>query len=154
MKRIKCYLAGAFVSFGEYGEYDDWRDFIKEKLGDEMEFYDPRTDTQQGSIATFVYQDLVNGVEGNDVVFYFVTGSGEVGAAVECERAECKNKLVVLCIDREVNVVHPVLFGIARRVVIGIETGIAYLQNLAKYGLESEFEAIYQTMKDCQDKQD
>lgn len=150
-KKIRCYLAGAFVSFGTYS---DWRDFVKEQLGDLMEFYDPRTDTHQGSIATFVYQDLVNGVEGGDVVFYFVTSSGEVGAAVECERAECKNKLVVLCIDREVNVVHPVLFGISRRVFIGIETGVAYLRNLAECGLENEFKAIYQTMKDDQGERD
>lgn len=147
MKKIRCYLAGAFVPFGKYA---DWRDFIKEGLGDEMEFYDPRTDTRQGSIATFVYQDLVNGVDGSDVIFYFVINSGDeaVGAIVECARADAKNKLVVLCINKGIAVVHPVLFGISRRVFIGAEAGITYLHHLAEYGLENEFEAIYKTLKD------
>ncbi len=144
MKKVRCYLAGGFVPFGGYA---DWRDFIKERVGDEMGFYDPRTDTKQGSIATFVYQDLVNGVDGSDIIFCFVTNSGDVGSAIECARADCKDKLVVLCIGRNVDVVHPVLLGIARRVLIGIETGVIYLKNLAKLGLEKEFEAIYQTMK-------
>lgn len=144
MKKIKCYLAGWFVSLDKY---PDWRDFVQEQLKDVMDFYDPRRDTKQGSIATFVYEDLVDGVEGSDVVFYFVTNAGDVGSAIECERAECKDKLVILCIANNVKVVHPFLIGIARRIFIGMETGIAYLRNLAKYGLENEFQAIQEVLK-------
>lgn len=113
----------------------------KEKLGGVVEFYDPRFDTLQGSIATFVSDDL-HGVETCDVVFYFMTDSGEPGSAIECDRGDCKNKLVVLCIDRTVNVVNPFLIGIARRVLFGIETGERYLKKLADYGLGHEFRAI------------
>ncbi len=144
MKKIKCYLAGWFVPFEEY---PDWRDFVKEKLKDAMDFYDPRIDTKQGSIATFVYEDLGKGVEGSDILFYFVTDSGDVGSAIECERADCRGKLVILCVDRKVDVVHPFLIGIARRVLIGMETGIVYLENLARCGLANEFEAIQKTME-------
>lgn len=144
MKKIKCYLAGSFVALEEYA---DWRDFVKEELKEVMNFYDPRIDTSQGSIALFVTQDL-SGVDANEMVFYFVTNVGDVGAAIECERAECKGKLVVLCISKEVHIVHPFLLGIARRVFIGIETGINYLRNLARCGLENEFEAIYKTLEE------
>ncbi len=40
------------------------------------------------------------------MVFYFVASSGDVGSAIECERAECEGKLVVLCINEGVRVVH------------------------------------------------
>lgn len=112
-----------------------------------MDFYDPRTDTKQGSIASFVYQDLVNGVDSCDIVFYYVTDPGDVGSAIECGRADCCNKTVILCIDKRVNVVHPFLIGIARRIILGPEAGIVYLKSLAKYGLENEFKAIEETMK-------
>jgi len=145
MKKIRCYLAGWFVPMDGY---EDWREFFKEKLKNDMDFYDPRTDTKQGSIALFVYQDLVNGVDRSDIVFYYVTDSGDVGSAIECGRAECCNKPVILCIDRKVvNVVHPFLIGIARRMIIGPEAGVAYLKSLAKYGLENEFRAIEEVMK-------
>ena len=147
MGKIRCYLAGAFVPFERYA---DWRDFVKERLSDladKIEFYDPRTDTRQGSIATFVYQDLVKGVEGSDMVFYFVTNSGDVGSAIECERAECRNKLVILCINERVNFIHSFLLGIPRRVIIGIDAGLDYLRNLAELGLDNEFEVIYRLMK-------
>ncbi len=142
MKKIRCYLAGGFVPFEGY---PDWRDFIKERVGGKMDFYDPRTDTDQSSIATFVYQDI-KGVESCDMAFYFVTNSGDVGSSIECAWGNAKNKHVVICINGGVGLVHAFLIGIARRVFIGAETGIIYLHNLAEYGLENEFEAIYKTM--------
>lgn len=143
MQKIKCYLAGGFVSFGKY---PDWRDYIKEELSDLMDFYDPRTDTNQTSISTFVYEDLA-GVESCDLVFYFVTSIGDVGASIECERAHSRNKLVVLCVKAPgVTIVHPFLIGIARRFFIGIDTGVTYLKNLTELGLDNEFQAIYKTM--------
>ncbi len=142
MKRIRCYLAGSFTAFEGYA---DWRDYVKEKVSG-MDFYDPRTDTNQGSIATFVYQDL-SGVDGCDVVFYFVTNSGDVGASIECERGNSRNKIVVLCVKEGVGIVHPFLIGISRRMFIGIEVGAKYLSNLSECGLDKEFDAIYKTMR-------
>lgn len=144
MKKIRCYLAGWFVSMDGY---KDWRDFFKKRLENKIDFYDPRTDTVQGSIASFVNQDLINGVDKSDIVFYYVTGFGDVGSAIECGRADCKNKIVILCLDKKVSVIHPFLIGIARRVLIGPEAGVAYLTALAKYGLNDEFKAIEEVMK-------
>lgn len=149
MKRIKCYLAGAFVSFNGYS---DWRDFFIEKLKDLIDFYDPRVDTHQGSIATFVYEDLVKGVEGSDIVLYFVSDICDVGAAIEAERGECKNKLVIVCIDKNVRFVHSFLLGVARRIFIGVESVLVYLRNLAVYGLENEFVAIEKTIEEINRK--
>jgi nucleoside 2-deoxyribosyltransferase len=144
MKKIRCYLAGWFLPLNGF---EDWREYFKEMLKNDLDFYDPRTDTKQGSIASFVYQDLVNGVDGSDIVFYFVTDSGDVGSAIECGRADCGNKPVILCIDKKVNVVHPFLIGIAKRVFSGPEAGVAYLKSLAKHGLKNEFKAIEEVMK-------
>ena|SRR3989344_8891943 len=146
MTKIRCYLAGGFVPFGQY---KDWRDYVKERVGDKMEFYDPRIDTDQSSIATFVYQDL-RGVGSCDIVFDFVTGWGDVGETAEDQEGNSKGKLVVLCINDGVRLVHPFLFGISRRVFMGMETGIVYLLNLAEYGLDNEFEAIYKTKEEIE----
>lgn len=143
MNKIRCYLAGGFMSFKEY---KDWRDLVKERLAGKMDFYDPRIDTDQGSIATFVYQDLT-GVAGCDVIFYFVTSVGDIGAAIECARGDAEGKLVVLCVNEGVRIVHPFLIGMARRVFIGMEAGVAYLNNLADSSLANEFEAIYKIIK-------
>jgi len=143
-KQIRCYLAGWFEP---YGEHKDWRDFVKKELEGRMLFYDPRFDTKQASIATFVYEDL-RGVEGGDIVFYFMThNSGDVGSSIESERGNCKNKLVVLCLGEDVKVPHPFLLGTARRMLIGLETGVAYLKKLAEYGIEDEFRAISELME-------
>lgn len=142
-EKVKCYLAG---HFGLFGKYEDWRDFVIERCRNKIEFYDPRFDTKQGSIATFVSEDL-KGVENSDIVFYFVTGPGEVGAAIECAVGLCKEKLIVLCIDEGVGMVHPFLLCIARRVFIGIETGVEYLEKVAQYGLNNEYRAAYDILK-------
>lgn len=142
-EKVKCYLAG---HFGSFGEYEDWRDFVIEKCRNKIKFYDPRFDTKQGSIATFVSEDL-KGIENSDIVFYFVTNSGEIGAAIECAVGSCKGKLIVLCIDKGVVMVHPFLLGIARRVFIEIETGVTYLKKVAQYGLNNEYRAAYDILR-------
>ena len=142
MQQIKCYLAGSFVALEGY---PDWRDAVEEALGDAMSFYDPRTDTPQTSIASFVSGDL-QGVGNSDVVFYFVTGAGDVGAVAECTWGLAKNKLIILCVKEGVTLVHPFIIGLCRRMFIGLPTGIAYLKNLATFGLQDEFKAIYATM--------
>lgn len=143
MQKIRCYLAGSFKSFEGY---EDWRDLVKERLGGLIDFYDPRKETSQTSIATFVFQDLA-GVESCDVVFYFVTGIGDVGAVAECTWGLAKGKLIVLCVKDGVEIVHPFIIGICRRMFIGMAVGLAYLKNLAELGLENEFQAIYKTME-------
>lgn len=141
---LSCYLAGSFVP---WGQYSDWRDFVIQQLQNTVKFYDPRVDTDQGSIATFVSQDL-KGVEDHDCIFYFVTEpQGEVGAAIECSHARDKGKLVILCINQDLGFIHPFLIGIARRILIGMDTGISYLSLLSKYGLENEYQAAYEMMR-------
>lgn len=141
---LSCYLAGSFVS---WGQYSDWRDFVISKLQSVMKFYDPRVDTDQGSIATFVSQDLA-GVESCDCIFYFVTKpQGDVGAAMECVHALDKRRLVILCVNQGLGFIHPFLLGVARRVLIGIDAGVSYLSLLAKYGLGDEYRAAYEMMR-------
>lgn len=141
---MTCYLAGGFVPWKQYG---DWRDFVIEKLGGAIKFYDPRKETKQGSIATFVSQDLA-GVESCDCVFYFLTeGRGDVGAASECAHANAKDKPVILCIERGLGFVHPFILGMARRVLVGLDSGVEYLSLLAQYGMEKEYQAAYQMMR-------
>ncbi len=141
---LSCYLAGYFVP---WGQHSDWRDFVLQELQDAIRFYDPRVDTDQGSIAMFISQDLA-GVESCDCVFYFLTKSqGDVGAAIECTHAHAKGKLVILCIDQGLGFVHPFLLGIARRVLIGMDAGVSYLSLLSEYGLENEFQAAYKMMR-------
>ncbi|MEK7646971.1 MAG: nucleoside 2-deoxyribosyltransferase domain-containing protein [Patescibacteria group bacterium] len=144
-KKIKVYLAGAFVP---YMTYLDWRNYVKERLDHDIDFYDPRKDTNQTSIAHFVYEDLERGVVESDLVFYFVTGVGDVGAAAECAFGIAKGKFVVLCVNDGVRMVHPFVLGMGKRVFIGLDAGMAYLKNLAKYGLKDEYTATYDTMKE------
>lgn len=142
-RKIRCYLAGWFVPFREY---PDWRDYLKEKLAGIMDFYDPRYDTFRGPIADFVSGDL-RGVEQSDMVFYFATDSGEPGSAIECEHGRLGSKLVVLCVDKNVNAIHPFLIGIVHRVLIGMEAGEKYLALLSECGLENEFQALTAVLK-------
>ena len=126
-----CYLAGPFTN-------PDWRDKIISEVPN-MEYYDPRTDTVQGSIAEFVLGDL-RGVQSCDCCFvYSPTGRGEIGASIEAAWAAAHGKLVILC--AEASFVHPMLIGISSRVFYGLENGIRYLNNLIT--CETEFEAAY-----------
>jgi hypothetical protein len=125
----------------KFNMYGDWRDYMREALGERVAWYDPRTDTKQGAIAHFTSQDLA-GVEASDVLFCFMSGHTDAGAAMECAHANAHGKLVVLCFDRQHSLPHPFLLGISRRVFIGIETGAAYLTLLVKHGLDNEFAAI------------
>lgn len=143
--KVKVYLAGPFIP---YGKYLDWRNFVKERMGYVIDFYDPRKDTNQVSIAHFVYEDLERGVAGSDLIFYFVTGMGDVGAAAECAFGIAKGKFVVICVNDGVRIVHPFVLGMGKRVFIGLDAGMAYLKNLAKYGLKDEYAAVYDTMKE------
>jgi len=145
MKPISVYLAGPFMP---WGEFPDWRDYVKEKLKDkQITFYDPRFDTDQGSIATFVSQDLA-GVENTDCTFYFMDRSnGDAGAIIELAHGNAKKKLTILCIDKEIGFVHPMILGISRRAITGLDVGIIYLENLANVGIENEFQASYKTMQ-------
>lgn len=150
-KKIRCYLAGAFV---EYNKYADWRDFVKEECKDcEIEFHDPRYDTQQGSIATFVSGDL-NGVESCDITFLFYTSPkdtndvADMGGPMEGSHANAKGKIFVLCIDENVGFPNPFCLGVARRVLIKLETGIEYLKEISKWGLKNEFKAAYSILKE------
>lgn len=133
MAKIRCYLAGPFTD-------PEWRDrVIAEVKG--VDFYNPKTDTAQGSIATFVSGDLA-GVLSCDVCFvYAPTGRGDVGAAIEAGHADAMGKPVLLC--TEDTFTHPMLIGISRRVFSGLEAGIKYLNRLAEVGLENEFQAAY-----------
>lgn len=144
-KKIKVYLAGSFVP---WASYLDWRNYIKERLGHAIDFYDPRKNTNQISIAHFVYEDLERGVAESDLVFYFVTNVGDVGASAECAFGIAKGKFVVLCVNNDVKMVHPFTLGMGKRVFIGLDAGMVYLRNLVKYGLEDESKAIYATMKE------
>lgn len=113
---------------------------ISEVVG--IDFYNPRIDTPQGSIATFVSGDLF-GVSSCDICFvYLDEGGGDiVGAAIEAKRADAEEKLVILCSDAVFP--HPMLVGISRRVFFGLDVGIKYLNKLAEVGLENEFQAAY-----------
>ena len=130
---IRCYLAGPFTN-------PEWRDRVISEV-EGIDFYNPRTDTLQGSIATFVAGDL-SGVSSCNVCFVYIKkGRGDTGAAIEAERADAEGKLVILC--SEAVFPHPFLVGISRRVFFGLEAGIKYLGKLAKVGLENEFQAAY-----------
>lgn len=133
MAKISCYLAGPFTN-------PEWRDqVISEVKG--IDFYNPRTDTPQGSIATFVSGDLL-GVSSCDVCFVYIEkGRGDIGAAIEASRADTQGKLVILCSGAVFP--HPMFVGIVRRVFFGLEAGIKYLNKLAEVGLENEFQAAY-----------
>ena len=140
---LSCYLAGSFTPWRQFG---DWRDFVAEQLKSVIKFYDPRIETKQGSIATFVYQDLA-GVESCDCTFYFLTrAQGDVGAASECAHANAKGKHVILCIDRDLDFVHPFIIGMARRVLIGLDSGVSYLSLLSNYGMDNEYKAAYEML--------
>ena len=143
-KVLRVYLAGSFQKFGGW---PDWRDYVIERCTKHaIEFYNPRSETDQGCIASFVAGDLA-GVRSCDVVFCYLTGSGDIGASIECEHGRMNKKNIVLCADKSVTVVHPFLLGIARRFLIGPDTGIQYLKYLAKAGMEHEFDAIYAVMR-------
>lgn len=144
MAKITCYLAGPFTE-------PEWRDQVISEV-EGIGFYNPETDTPQGSIATFVGGDL-SGVDACDVCFvYVLAGQGDVGAAIEASWAAAHGKLVVLCTDEPFP--HPMLVGIARRVFFGLETGIKYLQELAEAGLRNEFQAAYAMWEEEDDGDD
>ena len=73
--------------------------------------------------------------------------NGDAGAIVEIAHGNAKEKLTILCLDKEIGFVHPMVLGIARRVIVGLDVGIVYLQNLATVGLSKEYEAAYKTMQ-------
>lgn len=141
--RLSCYLAGSFTPFNAY---PDWRDYVIKRIGDAVKFYDPRTDTHQGSITTFVSEDLA-GVESCDCIFYFMMESQCIGAAIECAVSNAKGKLVILCIDRSLDFVDPFLIGISRRICIGIDSGVVYLLSLARHGIADEFKVLREMME-------
>lgn len=142
MNPISIYLAGPF---DKYGNYPDWRDYIKEKIP-EVHFFDPRFDTKQGCIAVFVSGDL-GGVEQCDCTLTYVKKPhGDTGTTIETTHANAKDKLTILCLDKEIGFVSPMIIGISRRVLVGFDAAILYIKNLASVGLQNEFEAAYRTM--------
>ncbi len=149
-KKIQCYLAGSFIPFGGC---EDWRDYVESNcLCGKISFYDPRSDTEQESIASFTSQDL-KGVGSSDVIFCFMDkNAGEVGSAAECGFGLAKNRMVILCIGEDVDFPHPFMLGLARRVIIGLDAGIEYLKGLADYGIENEFAVAYDFLKDKSQK--
>lgn len=145
-KEIICYLAGPFCP---YGCYDlDWRDTVKREVeitNFNIKFIDPRIETRQGSISTFVYEDLKWARESDVCFLYDGDNRDVVGGAMEAAQHDCcANKRVILC--SEFNTAHPMVQGIARRYYIGLDVGIKYLTLLSKFGLEREFEVAYEML--------
>lgn len=123
-----CYLAGPFTT-------PDWRDRVLAEVSG-IDFLDPRTDSRQGAIFEFVGDDLNHAAQCDICFVYAPNGRGEIGAAIEAAYALAKGRTVVLCAEAEF--VHPMLVGIAARVFFGLETGIRYLRNLAKFDKETD----------------
>lgn len=151
-KLFSIYLAGNFekINIGNI-VYRDWRDYFKKRLNEkfpDLEFYDPREDTPQGDIATFVSEDSF-GVRESDVVFYYMTNNtGDIGAGSEITIGTENNKLTVICFGPKVGAPHPFILGKARRIFIGLEMAISYFLKLAEFGfsIDGEFKAISFTM--------
>ncbi len=109
-------------------------------------FFDPRFDTKQGCIAVFVSGDL-GGVEQCDCTLTYVKKPhGDTGTTIETTHANAKDKLTILCLDKEIGFVSPMIVGISRRIFVGFDAVILYIKNLASVGLQNEFQAAYRTM--------
>lgn len=128
---LTCYLAGPFT-------VPDWRDRLLGEV-EGMEFRDPRTDSRQGAIFEFVGDDLRHAGECDICFVYTRSGRGDIGAAIEAAYALAHGRMVAVCTDGAF--VHPMLVGIATRLIFGLDEGIRYLQNRTRYG--TEFEAAY-----------
>lgn len=145
MKEITCFLAGPFKA---YDEYPDWRDKVRAEVkitNYKIKFRDPRFDTKQGSISTFVSGDLKHARESH-VCLLYDNAEDVVGGSIEAKEADSHNRLVIFC--SEFNTTHPMILGIARRVYIGLDSAIRYLTLLSEYGLENELTAAYQMLRE------
>ncbi len=142
-----CYLAGGFKPYTDKSGkvWTDWRDYVKQELGRKITFIDPRFDCDQTSIASFVSSDLRYASE-CDMTFVYDSGANSSGRVAEAATAVAKKKLVVLCMAT--NMSEPMLCGLAKRIFVGLETGIKYLRALAEAGLESEVKVAYQMIRE------
>lgn len=128
---MKIYLAGAFSG---------WRDGVISALsGYPIEFYDPRTDTDQSSICSFTGEDRA-GVVASDVIFcYAQQGYENVGMAWEVGIA-LQAKIPIILVA-EIDFVFPLLVGSALRVFTAMPPALNYLAEWAETG--NEMKAAY-----------
>lgn len=128
---MKIYLAGAFSG---------WRDDVIKALKKyDVEFYDPRTDTDQSSIHTFTTEDK-NGVTGSDAILCFAQeGHENLGMAWEVGIAVQAKKPIILV--AETSFIFPLLAGSALRIFTNMDAAIEYFQVWAKEG--NELKAAY-----------
>jgi len=156
-RNITIYLAGRFM---KYRGYPDWRDYLVEKINEELEdlplgqevdikFYDPRTDTPQGKgFAKFNDCDR-EGVLSSDIVFFFDIAPDNVqedpGAVNEATIGIENSKIVIFC--TEMSVIHP-MFGnyCSGAISIGMDSGIEFIVTLVEHGIDS-FEAYHQMVE-------
>ncbi len=141
--RLKVYLAGPFLP---RGDYDDWRDFVKEKAPRHI-YHDPRIHTEQYVSLTFVRDDLLKGVEQSDLVFgYNPKGNYHVdpyGLCIEIGVAFGKRIPIVLCDENEW--IFPMLPPLAKRVFTSLYMAVRYLNNVED--MKNEFQAFYRTIR-------
>jgi len=138
-KKIKIYLAGAFSG---------WRDNVIASLSSyPIEFYDPRTDTDQSSICSFTTDDK-NGVANSSAILcYAQEGHENVGLAWEAGIAvQAKVPLILVA---EVDFIFPLLAGSALRIFTSIPPAMDYFAEWAKTGneLKAAYGAYYKSAR-------
>jgi hypothetical protein len=128
---MKIYLAGAFTG---------WRDDVIFSLNAyDIEFYDPRKDTDQSSIQAFTGEDK-EGVTGSDAVLAFdIQGHENIGMAWEVGIAVQAGVPVILV--AEVDFVFPLLAGSALRIFTKMPPALNYFGTWARTG--DELQAAY-----------
>jgi len=101
------YLAG--------GMYSGWQDKVKKRLGCEVDYYDPRYDTDQTCIAWFSVDDLDHATRCDWMIAYFeLSNPSGLGLAAEMGIARAHGRKILL-IDE-----HPRLHGL----LVGLATEV------------------------------
>ena len=117
---MRIYLGGGF--------YGVWKQVVRE-IATTPRYFDPETDSPQGSIADYVTADL-DAIDGSDVLFAYLTDYPTYGGlAAEMGYAYAKGKPIVFVCEKAKP--DGFLLGLASKVFLKIADGAEYLEKLA-----------------------